>query len=139
VAAAGVATLQLIATGEPIAVANQRANQLRSGLDAAFQRQGIEGGSYGRSSIWKVYLGSAPALLHGDYTHAIEDSAALYRGWGPAGTALRQAMLLNGVDTMRTNGFMSAAHSEEDVERTIAAFERALMRLTEDGIIGQRG
>jgi glutamate-1-semialdehyde 2,1-aminomutase len=139
VAAAGVATLQLIATGEPIAVANHRAARLRTGLDDVLRRTGIEGGSYGRSSIWKVYLGAPPALLRGDYTHAAEDSAALYGGWGPTGPALRQAMLLNGVDTMRTNGFMSAAHSEEDVDRTVHAFECSLLRLVEAGIIDSGG
>jgi glutamate-1-semialdehyde 2,1-aminomutase len=50
---------------------------------------------------------------------------------------MRQAMLLNGVDTMRTNGFMSAAHTEDDVEHTIAAFERSLLRLADMGVIAR--
>jgi glutamate-1-semialdehyde 2,1-aminomutase len=136
-AAAGIAALRLIATGDPIAMANRRADQLRAGLDAVFQRQGIAGGSYGRSSIWKVVVGSRPALLDGDYSRAAEDSAALDAGWGAAATAMRQAMLLNGVDTMRTNGFISAVHTEDDVERTVAAFERSLVRLADMGVIAQ--
>jgi glutamate-1-semialdehyde 2,1-aminomutase len=136
-AAAGIAALRLIATGDPIDMANRRADQLRAGLDAVFRQQGIAGGSYGRSSAWKVFLGSRPALLDGDYSRAAEESAVLYSSWGPAATAMRQALLLNGVDTMRTNGFMSAVHTEDDVERTIAAFERSLVRLADVGVIAQ--
>jgi glutamate-1-semialdehyde 2,1-aminomutase len=136
-AAAGLAALRLIAAGDPIVTANRRTAQLRQGLDAVFRRHGIAGRSYGRSSIWKVFLGPRPALLDGDYAHAAKDSAALYAGWGPAATAMRQAMLLNGVDTMRTNGFMSAAHTEDDVEHTIAACERSLLRLADMGVIAR--
>jgi glutamate-1-semialdehyde aminotransferase len=42
-------------------------------------------------------------------------------------------MLLEGIDLLRTDGFLSGAHTEDDVERTCKAFERALVRVREAG------
>jgi glutamate-1-semialdehyde 2,1-aminomutase len=137
-AAAGVTTLRLIATGEPIAAANQHADQLRAALNETFQRHGIAGMAYGRSSIWKTILGEPPDTLLGEYANYRQDSAVLQRGWGPLATTMRQSMLLNGVDTMRTNGFMSAVHGEEDIERTVRAFDGMLQRLKEAGLIAEQ-
>jgi glutamate-1-semialdehyde aminotransferase len=48
----------------------------------------------------------------------------------------RQAMLLNGVDSMRESGFLSSAHTSLDVEQTIEAFDRSLTALTADRLLG---
>ena len=50
--------------------------------------------------------------------------------------AFRMAMLLNGVDTMRQSGLLSCAHSMADVDRTLAAFDRALVELEDEKLIG---
>ena len=47
--------------------------------------------------------------------------------------ALRCALILNGVDICSLHGWVSAVHTDEDVERTVQAFEKALMLLREDG------
>jgi hypothetical protein len=44
-------------------------------------------------------------------------------------------MLLNGVDTMRTNGFMSAVHTAGDIAQTVTAFDRSLQWLQDSGLI----
>ena len=46
-----------------------------------------------------------------------------------------KAMLLEGVDLMRTGGFLSAAHTEQDVDATCEAFARALGRLGREGYL----
>jgi hypothetical protein len=47
--------------------------------------------------------------------------------------ALRCALILHGVDICSMHGWVSALHSEEDLERTAQAFEKALALLGEDG------
>ena len=134
-AAAGVATLGIVASGEPIRIANLRADQLRAGLDQLFRDVSLPAGTYGRSSIWKTYLGDRPKCLDGDFSCYLEESERLSRGWGGAGDPLRKAMLLNGVDLMRSQGFTSAVHEERDIEITIEAFRRSIERLREEGIL----
>jgi hypothetical protein len=47
--------------------------------------------------------------------------------------ALRCALILNGVDICTLHGWTSTVHTNEDVERTVQAFEKALLLLREDG------
>ena len=42
---------------------------------------------------------------------------------------LHNGMLLEGVHLFHGSGFLSAAHTEHDVERTVAAFAATLARL----------
>jgi glutamate-1-semialdehyde aminotransferase len=50
--------------------------------------------------------------------------------------ALRRAMLNEGVDLMGgAGGFVSAVHSEADIERTISAFAEAISALRADGTL----
>ena len=53
---------------------------------------------------------------------------------GSMATALRQAMLLEGVDLMHTGALVSAAHTAEDIAFTVEAFDRALGRLAAAGM-----
>ncbi|MBS1881528.1 MAG: aminotransferase class III-fold pyridoxal phosphate-dependent enzyme [Actinobacteria bacterium] len=138
VAAAGVAALGLIADGEPTRIANERADQLREGLNEVFAAAGLAAVAYGRSSIWKTYLGERPRLLDGDLSAAAADGERLAQGWGALGESLRQALLLEGVDVMRTQGFTSAVHTEAEIDATVEAFARAIARLRAAGLLGER-
>ena len=135
VAAAGVAALRLIATGEPTRIANERASQLRDRLNAVFAEADLPALAYGRSSIWKTYLGERPKLLDGDLSNAAVDGERLAQGWGSLGDSLRQALLLQGVDVMRTQGFTSAIHTEDEIAATGDAFGHAIERLRAEGLL----
>jgi glutamate-1-semialdehyde 2,1-aminomutase len=128
-AAAGVATLQLIQDGELVEAARRNADELRTGLNDVFARRGVPGVAYGRSSIWKTYIGEPPRILSGDYSRVSEDSRLLRTAWGELAQTMRQSMILNGVDPMNTGGFMSTVHDGDDIERTVAAFDRTIERL----------
>jgi glutamate-1-semialdehyde 2,1-aminomutase len=132
-AAAGVVALGLIADGQPTRIANERAAQLRNGLNEVFASAGLRAVAYGRSSIWKTYLGERPKLLDGDLSDAAADGERLARGWGDLGDTLRLALLLEGMDVMRTQGFTSAVHTEDEIEATVEAFARAIGRLRAAG------
>ena len=132
-AAAGIAALGLIAGGEPTRIANERGAQLREGLNEVFASADLQAAAYGRSSIWKTFLGERPKLLDGDLSDAAADAERLAQGWGDLGDTLRQALLLEGVDVMRTQGFTSAVHTENEIAATVEAFARAIGRLRTAG------
>ena len=44
-------------------------------------------------------------------------------------------MLNEGVDLMDTGGMVSAAHTEEDADRTIDALRRTIDQMKEEGIL----
>jgi hypothetical protein len=52
-----------------------------------------------------------------------------------AAAQLRKAMLLEGVDLMRTGGFTSLCHGDREIEITVGAFERALERLESESLV----
>ena len=134
-AAAGLAALRVVETSDVIQATVRRTDQLRAALNGVLRQRGVEGTAYGRSSIWKTYLGEPLKLLDGDYTRAREDGIRLASSSGPRARVLRQSMILDGVDVMYGGGFMSAAHDDADLERTVTAFDRALTRLQEAGLV----
>jgi glutamate-1-semialdehyde 2,1-aminomutase len=135
VAASGVATLKLVATGEPTRIANEQTRKLIDGLNGAFERKGVEAFAYGRGSVWKTCAGTAPPSTRGDFTNVREEANQLLNGWGANSDRLRKALLLEGTDFMRTNGFLSMAHTDDDIDRTVTAMERALERLKAERVL----
>ena len=130
-AAAGVAMLSEIRDGQAHARADRAAARLRAGLSEAWKRVGAPGCVYGESSIFNWTL--EPALTGGPKSdtpprglQAMANPAAYH--------AMRCALILNGVDVCPLHGWVSAEHSEADVDRTVQAFEKALTLLKEDGL-----
>ncbi len=135
-AAAGVATLEIVATGEPCRQANDTGRLLRQRLNALFAERGDAWAAYGEFSMFRLlpgYQGPRPAgddfLPHGGSLERLEgpkDRRLVY--------AFRQAMLLNGVDLPGLGGMTTAAHTAEDVEQTVRAVAAALDLLREEGM-----
>ncbi len=125
-AAAGLACLTQVATGEPTRRADALATRLRAGMNAVLARRTVGGLVYGDSSVFHVFLEPRGA------TTAIgrpEDYAALgataLKGMAPALVqALQNGFRLRGVELLSYNGGMtSAAHEEADIDTTIDAFD----------------
>ncbi len=121
-AAAGIAMLKRIADGRDIAVANERAATLRNALSEVLDRHGMDG--------WRVY-----GSFSGFKIVSAGTTQADRRGNANLLHALRQAMLVNGVDFMGVDGLTSAVHTAEDVERTAEAFDGAISLLKQDAAI----
>ncbi|GAI71110.1 unnamed protein product, partial [marine sediment metagenome] len=49
--------------------------------------------------------------------------------------SLRCGMLLNGVDATEQGGWVSAAHTAKDIEKTIMAFDRTVSWMKKDGLV----
>ena len=133
-ASAGIACLELIAN-EPIHErADAMAERLKRGLTDAFGRMEVTGHVHGVASIVHVVLGAECDCGGGICTLPHEKIA---EGTAPRiSDPLRMAMLNEGVDMMGGIGFMvSSAHGEEDIDRTVEAFERSLAALREEGVV----
>lgn len=128
-AAAGIATLRLAADGAVQARTALLAARLRDGLNAALARRGAPGLAYGQSSTLCLLLGveGPPEALEAE---VLKKGVA-----GQLFAALHCGMLLRGVHLYRGCGFLSDAHTEEDVELAVEAFEATLGRLQEEGLL----
>ncbi len=130
-AAAGIAMLNTIADGEAHRRANQTAATLRQELSGVWRRLSVPGCMYGDTSVLNYSLESAlsapppPGARNHRALQALADPDAYH--------ALRCALILNGVDICPLHGWVSAVHTDGDVQRTIQAFEKALVLMREDG------
>jgi len=127
-AAAGIATLKIVATGQPGQVANDRARSLRRKLNELFAQRDANWIAYGEFSGFKLlpeYDG--PRSTSEDFVPYNGDVNRLGGNKTPGLVhAFRCAMLLNGVDLPGLGGMTTAAHTEADVDRTVAAVAATL-------------
>jgi glutamate-1-semialdehyde 2,1-aminomutase len=135
-AAAGVATLRIVADGTPCRQASAIAAALRQRLNALFAERGVPWVAYGEFSGFRLLPGyTGPRPTSDDfvpYAGAIDKLDAS----GPTrlAQAFRQAMLLHGVDLPGLGGMTTAAHDEQSVEATVAAVAGAMDLLRDEGM-----
>ena len=135
VATAGIASLELVAN-EPINErADEMAERLKRGLNDALMKMEVSGHVHGIASMVHLILGvecdcggGICTLPHSEIEEATESERV---------NMLRMAMLNEGVEMMSGGrGFMvSAVHTEEQIDRTVEAFEKALASLREEGVV----
>jgi glutamate-1-semialdehyde 2,1-aminomutase len=133
-AVAGIAQLDAIWHGDVVALADAAAKRLKDGINEAFTRNEVMGHSHGISSLVQVNMGYDCNCDRELCTMPYEE---IYSSMPPEKTrALRRAVLVNGADGMDWNGLcfvVSAAHTDEVVDRTIDGFDQALKDLRADG------
>ena len=137
-AAVGIAALELVADGERQRAANAAGQRLRRGMNEAIYRLRADACVYGESSIFTIFLEPCPIRPRCDRGRCTLDHTSLqsYRDPGLY-HLLRLAMILHGVDVPAYHGWMSCAHSDEDLAVTVAAFEGALAMLLDEGLLGR--
>jgi glutamate-1-semialdehyde 2,1-aminomutase len=135
-ASAGIATLQIVAEGQACSRANATAQQLRRRLNALFAERGDSWVVYGDFSMFKLLPGYQGPRPTGD--DFIPYAVALDKLEGTKNArlshAFRQGMLLHGVDLMGMAGMTTTAHTETDIELTVAAVAGTLDLLREEGL-----
>lgn len=136
-AAAGIATLREVSTGVPCRQANEAAAKLRRGLNRVFTEKAVPWAAYGDFSAIKIHPEyDGPRPDRDDFVPFGNDFRKLDRSFDATLLhALRCALLVGGVDWMGWGGTTSAAHTNEDVDRTISAFAGAIDLLRTDGSI----
>ncbi|HEX8966885.1 MAG TPA: hypothetical protein VF937_03330 [Chloroflexota bacterium] len=86
----------------------------------------MAGAVLGECSVFQILLGEGM-----EQAVASTDVQRLMAGRGAVNT-LRKAMLLNGVDLMRSGGFTSIVHQDEEISRTVEAFSKSLEALQKE-------
>jgi glutamate-1-semialdehyde 2,1-aminomutase len=135
-AAAGVATLALVATGEPGQHANEMGRLFRQKLNALFAERGHNWIAYGEFSGFKLLPGyQGPRPTGDDFTPYDGNPDKLEAIRSPQLThAFRRAMLLNGVDLPGMWGMTTAAHTTEDIHHAVKAVGNTVEMLREEGM-----
>ncbi len=135
-AAAGLATLPLLADGQVQIGADRAGQTLRNGLAEVIKALGADACVYGESSIVNLFLGphrhglvlDRPSCKLDHYLLMDHPNQGAYH-------RLRCALILHGVDFPLFHGWVAAAHSDEDLEKTIRAFEAALRLMRDEGAL----
>ena len=137
-AAAGLATLSLVESGDACARAETTAEELRQGLRRVLVEEGVPWGVYGETSVFVIFPN--PGRLPID--PASFDPLRLgFKGLKGArdpelNNRLRVALLVHGVDIAGgPGGFVSAAHGAREIAQTLDAFRSALRALKADGCL----
>lgn len=121
-AAAGVATLELCQDASLQARASKLGDAMRAGIGEAMKRAGVPGTAYGEASICHVSFEGKPGLAGFDRPR----KGSLYH-------LLRCALLNHGVDSSQHHGWISAMHTDQEIETTIAAYGRAFEAMAAEG------
>jgi len=133
-AAAGIATLEQLADGQAQAKADRAGEILRAGIAEVIETLGVDAYVYGESSIVNLFLGPGRHGLDVGRPDSRLDHRLLMGHPNPeAYHMLRCALILHGVDLPLFHGWISAAHSDEDLEKTIRAFEAAVCLVQDEG------
>ncbi len=143
-AAAGVAALKLVATGEPGRLANEAGRQLRNRLNAVFAERNWPWFAYVDFSMFRLipnYEGPRATQAADDNDGLIPYGGDLNELDGPPANpnfrhSFRQAVLLNGIDMPGLGGWLTAVHTSKDIERTVGAIASAIEMLKAEEIAG---
>jgi glutamate-1-semialdehyde 2,1-aminomutase len=131
-AAAGKATLGLIADGEACRKADSFGNKLRHGLNGLFRSEGLPWAAYGTSSVFHI-LTSDPCIgqsLRDGAMDAADVDPVVLKQKGTHDALLRRVLQLEGVDLPPgRQAWISAAHGAVELDETLQAFGRAIERL----------
>ena len=135
-ASAGIATLKLLQSTDLIARANASGAKLRREMNAVAQRLGCDWCVYGDFSAFHIF----PNPDHDPVTPA-DIMAGRVDSWKLRGAAsvelqhkARAGFLCNGVDVLPwPGGLISGVHTDEDLQRTVDAFEGLLKMLDREG------
>jgi glutamate-1-semialdehyde 2,1-aminomutase len=128
-AVAGLSLLKIAATGEPQRRAEAMAKRLVAGFNRQIEKRGLEACAYNASSAIHLHIGPCQKCdrqlcLDAGKRMSSEDILALHRH-----------LLLNGVNLLRgTIGWVSAVHTDQDIEQTVDAFGAALDGLADEGV-----
>lgn len=138
-AAAGVATLRRIATGEPTEQANAITQRLHTAWNEVLERHGIAGYVYGPASTVHVYFETdADRIANASARDDLQTRDAARLKGMPVELILeyQRQLRFHGVDIMSsTGGVVSAAHTELDVEQATAAFEQTVAALRDQELV----
>jgi glutamate-1-semialdehyde 2,1-aminomutase len=134
-AAAGVTMLAAVADGEAIRFANRQAARLRHGMNEILARERVAWKVYGHHSDWKIFFDAdAPPKDGADQAVDTIDWRRLDAKDATPSKALRQALILNGVDFNGARALVGTCHTDDIIEATLEGFARAVRAMKDEGV-----
>ena len=131
-ARAGLTALRLIAAGDVTEQANRNGELLRTAMNDAIRKQGLNWVVYGEFSGFHILpLEDQAVRLEDIYAGTVPYT--ILKGGTPAGLIhqIRCGLLAEGVDVFPwPGGIVSAVHTQDDINRTAEAFGRMLAAFT---------
>jgi glutamate-1-semialdehyde 2,1-aminomutase len=137
-AAAGIATLEILARTDACARANAFGTEVRSRMNAVLEEEGVKWAVHGSYSGIHIYtnpegLDVVPSRF--DAVSFIQRMIEKPKGDGVAGQ-VRLGFLVNGVDiNSGPSGYISAMHGEEEMAVTVEALRATVRALKREGAI----
>lgn len=132
--AAGAAMLAAIADGEATRTADVQAAKLRHGLNEVLAQEHVAWKAYGHSSDCKLFYGADAPPRDGEDQRVDDIAWQRLNQKYPQPQAMRQAMILNGVDFSGGRALVSTQHSDDVLAETLDAFRRSVRMLREVGL-----
>jgi glutamate-1-semialdehyde 2,1-aminomutase len=134
-AAAGTAMLASVADGSATRLANEQAAKLRHGMNDILAREQVAWKVYGSYSDWKIYYGADAPPRDGD-DQSVSDIPwqRLDAKFPEQSRALRQAMILQGVDFNGGRALVGTCHTDEVVSDTLGSFAVAVRAVKQEGL-----
>jgi glutamate-1-semialdehyde 2,1-aminomutase len=135
-AAAGVTALTKCADPAVQAYCDDLAAKVRTGINQVITSLGVPAFTWGESSVFHVALGQRTSNLTGSDLHTPEGVATEFlknSGGDRLGMAFEIGMLVEGVHVFHSGGLLSTRHTDADVEYTVAAAEKVLSALNNEG------
>jgi glutamate-1-semialdehyde 2,1-aminomutase len=135
-AAAGATMLSLVEHGDFHKIADDLTDRLVCGMNDAIAAHGVPGCVYGLASCFHASLGvEAPRPVDG-IAWPLDNGKLPHRTPARLALALKQGMINRGVDLMgMTGGLVSGVHTDEDIDRTLEAFDATLADLKSEGLL----
>ena len=134
-AAAGVAMLSSVADGTAIRRANEQAAKLRYGMNELLAQERIAWKVYGNYSDWKLFYGADRPPRDGN-DQAVEAIPwqQLDAKFPAQSRALRQALILEGVDFNGARALVGTCHTDDVIAETLDGFRNAVRRVKQEGL-----
>ena len=135
-AAAGIATLRVVATGAPNEAADAYMADFRAALQQTVDALGVAGFIYGESSMFHVYLTDPDGARAWDGRRE-SVTPDMYFAMPPALVqGLQLELKSRGLDLLSYNGgFSCAAHGPRELEQSVTAFEGSLRALRDAKLV----
>jgi glutamate-1-semialdehyde 2,1-aminomutase len=137
-AAAGIATLQIVAAGDACVRANRFGETLRRRANEVFEEEKVPWAAYGTFSMFHIFTNPERVAIAPTRFDPHQQPAASLAGKRQTALVdkLRLAMMVNGVDLSGSpGGMVSATHATPELDDTIRALRLSLRMLRQEGEI----
>ena len=132
-AVAGATALEMIASQPINQQADAMASRLKTGVNELFGKMEVAGHAHGIASMIHVVLADCDCdreictMPHAKTTETIASAAT---------TGMKRGLQNLGVDIMGRDSFLvSATHSEQEIDRTLEAFQSTLTAMRAEGLV----